>query len=999
MNCLIWNVHSMKSENRCHEFLQYLKLHDFDILFITETWLPDSTNCASRDYSTATLTDYMRAEGLSYNFFSLPRVTDTCGGGVAIFTHSSLICKPCYLPRFTSFEAIRLSLKSPSSPKIVCLYRRDAIPFSTFVNEFTSFLLSSSISSSPLILCGDFNITINLPNDTQAITFSRIVSEFNLCVMDPGVMTHKSGNTIDFPLINTRFSERISNISVDLDEHLSDHFPVSFSWDVNPAISPPPFNLSSYRPFKSININQFKQDLAAKLSSSYPPQNLCRSLNDGISSMNNCIEHCLNNHAPLCSTSISYRHRPNWIDHEYVKARALRRKYERAYIKTHSNELRLQYVQQRKICSDLAYSKRFSYYSKLISNNSGNQRALYKIVNSLLTQDSSFHPLPHHTNQTDLANQFNHFFVEKISNLRSSILQSSFPVTQSSSPKFPSDTACYTSHTFHADSACSHDQLFSPTASSLSSFTSTNESEILSILKETGIKASPSDQLPAFLMKECADILVPYWTSLVNLSLSLPSFNGLKHANVVPSLKKTGLDQETLNNYRPISLLPFVSKLTERVVLKQLNAHMSKNNLHVPNQYGYKKHHSTETVLLKLYNDIMVGIDQKFGVVVLLIDLSAAFDTVDHKLLLNILEFRFHITSSALLWFKAFLTGRTQNVKIGESYSDSLDIAFGVPQGSVLGPVLFNMYCFSLTNTFSESGFDSASYADDNFALRLFSSTFQYEALALSLPACFSKVKLWMNQHSLKMNADKTQIIVFGNKKFLNQLRIKGTFMTSGVCVRFADSVKHLGVWLDQCLTLDKHISRIASACYANLRTIRSIRKFLNHNLTESLVHSLITCRLDMCNSIFFGMSKSNISKLQTIQNAALRLILKLKKHDSVSDHFANLHWLNIEQRIHFKILVTVFKCINSMAPAPLSNLLVIKNPTDMTLVTKLFFSSSPFGDRAFVYYAPRHWNALPRPIRIITSLKVFKGKVKNHLLTSFPCFLKATKMYSSPLP
>ena len=119
----------------------------------------------------------------------------------------------------------------------------------------------------------------------------------------------------------------------------------------------------------------------------------------------------------------------------------------------------------------------------------------------------------------------------------------------------------------------------------------------------------------------------------------------------------------------------------------------------------------------------------------------------------------------------------------------------------------------------------------------------------------------------------------------------------------------------------------------------------------------------------------------------------------TISLTYATLHWLNIEQRIHFKILVTVFKCINSMAPAPLSNLLVIKDPTDMTLVTKLFFSSSPFGDCAFVYYAPRHWNALPRPIRIITSLKVFKGKVKNHLLTSFPCFLKATKMYSSPPP
>ena len=147
------------------------------------------------------------------------------------------------------------------------------------------------------------------------------------------------------------------------------------------------------------------------------------------------------------------------------------------------------------------------------------------------------------------------------------------------------------------------------------------------------------------------------------------------------------LDHEEYKNFRPVSLLSFVSKLTERVVHCRVNDYLTANNLHVPNQFGYKKHHSCETFLLKLIDDILVKVDKKLGVVLLIIDLSAAFDTVDHNVLLNILEFKFRITGAALTWFKSFLSGRFQCVKIGDSLSPFLPVLFGVPQGSILGPL------------------------------------------------------------------------------------------------------------------------------------------------------------------------------------------------------------------------------------------------------------------------------------------------------------------------
>ena len=248
----------------------------------------------------------------------------------------------------------------------------------------------------------------------------------------------------------------------------------------------------------------------------------------------------------------------------------------------------------------------------------------------------------------------------------------------------------------------------------------------MEIIKEHGFRCSFADPVPDSVLNDNIELLLPIWTSLVNLSLLLGSVDGLlKQADVVPLLKAVGTDYTKHKNFRPVSNLQFLGKLIERVVAKRLKAHMVRNNLETSNQYGYKKGHNTETILLKITNDILIASDKKTATVLLLLDLSAAFDTVDINRLIEILYSEIGIRGTALNWFCSFLRNRKMRVKINDTYSEVFELQFGVPQGSVLGPLLFNIYIRSIYKYVELSGFNIKGFADDHQIYVSFCPEFQ----------------------------------------------------------------------------------------------------------------------------------------------------------------------------------------------------------------------------------------------------------------------------------
>ena len=277
-------------------------------------------------------------------------------------------------------------------------------------------------------------------------------------------------------------------------------------------------------------------------------------------------------------------------------------------------------------------------------------------------------------------------------------------------------------------------------------FECTTTDEVLQIVSSYKMKCSPEDPIPALILKENLDFSVPVWTKLVNLSLSQGSIGCLKSAILIPLIKDfdARINKENLNNYRPVSSLHFLAKLIERVVSIRLNKHMSENSLHVDFQYGYKKGHSTETLLLQVINNLLVNSDNNLPSVLMLLDLSAAFDTVDQGKLLEILRDEIGVRGVALSWFESFLIGRTQKVKIGEAFSDISNLKYGVPQGSVLGPALFNIYIRSFRKKVEPAKFELFGFADDHQLLKCFLPIFQVTSLGDDIRRCFGLISSWM---------------------------------------------------------------------------------------------------------------------------------------------------------------------------------------------------------------------------------------------------------------
>jgi len=462
-----------------------------------------------------------------------------------------------------------------------------------------------------------------------------------------------------------------------------------------------------------------------------------------------------------------------------------------------------------------------------------------------------------------------------------------------------------------------------------------------------------------------------------------------KHAIITPLIKKSTLDTSALKNYRPVSNLTFLSKVVERIVAGRLLQYLNEHDLLPHRQSAYRRHHSTETALLCVLSDIYAAADRQEVTLLGLLDLSAAFDCVDHDILLRRLRQAFGIGGSALAWIESFLRGRTQQVAYAGSLSAVILLMHGVPQGSVLGPLLFLLYTAELFDIIADAGLASHSYADDS-QLYISAPAPSAATTVQQFVSCVEKVDAWMSSSRLKMNADKTQLIWLGTRQQLAELTVTELSLLSAR-VQFSTTVSDLGVLVDGQLSMADQVSSLCRSCFFQLRQLRLVRSALTDDSAKTLVHAFISGRLDYCNSLLYGVSGQLLKKLQTVQNAAARVVTRTRKFDHITPVLHDLHWLPVAQRVCFKLALTVFKCLNGLAPSYLADVCIPVSSvagrrqlrSADTRILDVPRTRTAIGARNFAVAGPRVWNSLPPELRTLNcSVSTFAQRLKTLLFS-----------------
>ena len=399
--------------------------------------------------------------------------------------------------------------------------------------------------------------------------------------------------------------------------------------------------------------------------------------------------------------------------------------------------------------------------------------------------------------------------------------------------------------------------------------------------------------------------------------------------------------------------------------------------------------------MLQVISDLLLlnSMDKQEVTLLGLLDLSATFDCVDHNILLSRLERTYGIEGLAIEWIRSFLVDRTQQVAFRGQLSGILRLVFGVPQGSVLGPLLSLLYMAELLDIVKDQGMKAHSYADDTqvHVCHVSTGTADVETAVQRFVSCTEGIESWMSSNRLKTNADKTQVIWIGSRQQLAKVDIK-EFQLLSANIPFFSTVSNLGVHLDCHLTMQDHVAATCRSCFFQLRQLRTIWSSLTTDAAKTLAQAFVGGRLDYCNSLLYGVSGELLQRLQSVQNAAARFITGTRKYDHITPVLHSLHWLPVRQRIIFKMATLMYRCLNGLAPSYLAaDCIVVSVITRSETVAICHLRAAvlyiprtrtvTFGLRSFKVCGPTIWNDLPARMKDLSlSFDSFRKLLKTFL-------------------
>ena len=914
-----------------------------DILCLNETWLNDNDSPVIQSLVPNT-----------HKLFHNPRLQGR-GGGVAIIAHNDLLNSKSTNMNFVNFECIHFSFRSGNvDANIFSIYRPPG-PSNQFLLEFDEFVLEVQTKFCSTFYVGDFNLWVDDPNNVESSKFINLLQNFDLrnYVAKP---TFRSGHTLDL-VISQVNSNILHEIDIELTDSISDHMQVNFCLQM-------PLHKKC---FETIEYRKINSNINARFLEKVLDLNI---YNNRCIHNESCCVHCLtqnfrstaecvyNEMAPISTKKIKIEDvSKGWFNQEVQKAKANLRKAEKKMKQNTTEETKLDYKRLRKIKEETIQKSKENYFQSKIENCSSNAKDLYKELNYLLGKDNINNDFPKHSSKKELANEFKNFFLSKVDKINQSFPDDSVP---------PSILIDFPIKLF---------ERFQPVSKEL----------VLYHIKKMNKTYCPNDPIDirkldlSLIGEELSDV----FSEIINKSFETGIFPESEKFSFVRPLIKAGKNSCDISSFRPLYNTSFLSKLLENLALQQLECHLNRLHYLPTFQSAYRKFHSVETAVCRIYNDLVINKTTGSCSILILLDLSAAFDTVDHNIFINDLEM-LGISGLVLDWFKSYLTDRCFRVIVGKETSDLGKMKTGVPQGSVLGPILFTIYTAELSYLLQDLEVSFHSYADDT---QIYFKVSDANLDSIKIRSVVEKVQNWMNRRKLKLNTDKTEIILIGSEYRLQNLNFPASCNFNDDEITIKNEVRNLGVIFDKNLSMKNHLKNIKSSVIGNIINISRISKYLDKPSKMKLVHGLVLSKIDFCNSIFYDLPDCDLRSLQILINCAVRLVTGLPRfsRDHISPFLIDLHILPIKARIEYKICLLTFKALHHGEPKYLAELLRKREnhsslrSSSVRFLEEPIISRSTLSNRCFYYCAPRLYNSLPIEIKNADGLDNFKKLLKTH--------------------
>ena len=919
--------------NKLDHVKELVHKHSFDILTLSETWLAPNI-----------LDNEITIPGYSLVRKDRQCLTKSCGGGVLIFVRDGIPFVVMSDLIKHNFECLWVEIKRPKCKRMIlcCSYRPDDGNIDGFISNLADSLNYIDTENSEIVLVGDFNIDYSTKNQLR-----RKLDEFALqhslsqIICKPTRVTENSSTTIDLMFVNN--THRVVQSDV-LQSSISDHSIVFCT--IKGGVKKLPPKLLEYRCFKSYNKEAFLRDL------SNLPWSIIESANDvddAVFLWEGLFNSIANDHAPIKSKRVKGTKTP-WVTNKLLEIRSDRDYHWKQAQKCKNSQYHWQMYRKLRNCANSEEKKlKSKYYCRLIEDAKGDSSKMWKAIKETLP-----------SNHNEINAVFGHGKLQTDPKGIAETLNNHFSSIGKSLAK-----------AFRGLKPTQYDAV--PTLSfSLKYVTSAFVEKQLRLMKTN--KAVGLDSISARLLRDAANVLASPLRDIINLSFEKGQFPSSWKCAKVTALFKEG-DKSDKDNYRPISVLPTVSKVIERAVHSQLYDYLDSNNLLAVNQFGFRRARSTALALTQFTDEVLSNMDKGLVNGVVFIDLKKAFDTVDHVILLGKLK-SLGLRSKNLEWFHSYLSSRYQKTVIGQASSPARKVSVGVPQGSILGPLLFAIYINELPKVLRNT--TVTLFADDT---AIYCSSQSARDLQTMLNQDLDRLAQWLYEHKLTLNISKSKFMLIGGPRKLNTLE-EFTLIIKEKELDRVNSFKYLGVIINENLSWTDHVDYIKTKVSQRLGVLQRIKHLLPRNTRELFVKAMVLPILDYADVTWGDKSNTTLmNKIQLLQNKAAKLILDMPKHSSATEALDLLGWDTLEKRRRSHRLFLVFKSLNGLIDWNF-NFNHFKDIHDYNTRFNNNIckpqSKRTWGQHRFVCHAVDDWNALPDGIRNISDFSVFRRLVKN---------------------